>query len=896
MEPVIFLEKVRRPGPRGLVRDRLDAATAGLRTGTPGPLTSALVLGPPGSGKTTLLSQLAAREPAVGWYRAGREDDAATVTRYLGHALATALQDPGLAAAASGGAIGDLIRELDETGPRPAMLFVDDLQELAGTPAERTLETLLAMRPREITIVLGSRRAPSMNTSRLVVSEELLELDSDDLRFRSWEVEQLFRVVYDAPLSPEGAAALTRRTGGWAAGLHLFHLATEHCGRAERERAIGELGGRSRLIRSYLARNVLGSVDAGRLDFLIRTATLGVLTGDLCDALLGAGGSSAVLAALEDEQFFTTSTDGGVTYRYHHVLQTQLEVLLVDELGGRAARELYQRSGELLEHDARTGAAVRAYARAEDWGAVARLLTASSDPAEQDAVSGLLTLPGVPTDDPCLVVAGARLQARRGQLTEAVAAYRRAEGLLDDRAFTERCRRERQSLQLWLPGAAAPTPAAADGIFPASAELRALTRAGSAAVSTPLARGLQLLIADRWDDAVHALGRVTPGDGWRSLAARLAEQCVPLLRGDDTPDAGRVEAILLDAELDGWPWLARIAHGVQLAALLVSATDEWTASALELLDSLRYQDPWTDLLTSVALGVGFARAGRAEPAADALAHAGELADTLAAPALRAWTDRLADAIPRLGSVEPRADRADPRREPEPPPVALTCLGRLGLTVAGREVDHLALRPRARSLLMLLAVHHRRPVHREYLIEQLWPDSSLASGVRCLQVAVSSIRQCLHAAGLSQQAVVREGDAYALRIAGANDLEEFERLIADAARSDRDTALRLRCAALAVYAGDLFPEAGPAEWVVDERDRLRRLAAVTATAAASDALAAADARTALDCAHRAITLDPYQDSAWGLVAESNARLGNHAAAAVASREHDRILAELGLTRR
>ena len=156
-----------------------DAATAGLRTGTPGPLTSALVLGPPGSGKTTLLSQLAAREPAVGWYRAGREDDAATVTRYLGHALATALQDPGLAAAASGGAIGDLIRELDETGPRPAMLFVDDLQELAGTPAERTLETLLAMRPREITIVLGSRRAPSMNTSRLVVSEELLELDSD---------------------------------------------------------------------------------------------------------------------------------------------------------------------------------------------------------------------------------------------------------------------------------------------------------------------------------------------------------------------------------------------------------------------------------------------------------------------------------------------------------------------------------------------------------------------------------------------------------------------------------------------------------------------------------------------------------------------------------------------
>ncbi len=59
-----------------------------------------------------------------------------------------------------------------------------------------------------------------------MVSGELVELDSDALRFRSWEVEELFRVVYREPLSPEAAAALTRRTGGWAAGLMLFHLAT----------------------------------------------------------------------------------------------------------------------------------------------------------------------------------------------------------------------------------------------------------------------------------------------------------------------------------------------------------------------------------------------------------------------------------------------------------------------------------------------------------------------------------------------------------------------------------------------------------------------------------------------------------------------------------------------
>ncbi|MFZ1410966.1 MAG: hypothetical protein WAS07_05895, partial [Micropruina sp.] len=433
-ESMIFLEKVRRPDQRGLVRDRLTSRLAGPDLGS-GAESLALVLGPPGSGKTTLLSHLAATGTAA-WYRLGAEDsDEAALTRHLGHTLAAALGEHSLIGAAAPGHIVDLIAALDGCSRRSVRLIVDDLQEIAGSPAERALETFLTMRPREVWIVLGSRRPPLLNTSRLLVSGDLIELDSDDLRFRSWEVEQLFRTVYETPLSPEGAAALTRRTGGWAAGLHLFHLATARSGRLERERAIDELNGRSRLIRSYLARNVLGGLDADRHRFLLLTSALGVLTGDLCDDLLDTCGSASVLAALEEEQFFTTSTDGGVTYRYHQVLQTQMEVLLVDELGSRGARALYERSARLLEAACRVGPAVHAYARADDWGSVARLLTPRAMPGADDGVSGLLSLPGVPSDNPCLILAEARLFARRGRLAEAIAAYRRAEELLDDPDF-----------------------------------------------------------------------------------------------------------------------------------------------------------------------------------------------------------------------------------------------------------------------------------------------------------------------------------------------------------------------------------------------------------------------------------------------------------------------------
>ena len=123
-------------------------------------------------------------------------------------------------------------------------------------------------------------------------------------------------------------------------------------------------------------------------------------------------------------------------------------------MGGRAARELYSRSAELLEQAGRPAAAIRAHARAEDWASVARLLKPDSVPVTGDeALWGMLSLPGAPTDDPSLVLAGARRLARHGQIAEAVTAFRHAEALLDDPEFRRRCTVERSAAAVWLPHA-----------------------------------------------------------------------------------------------------------------------------------------------------------------------------------------------------------------------------------------------------------------------------------------------------------------------------------------------------------------------------------------------------------------------------------------------------------
>lgn len=964
MDPVIFLEKVRCPDLRGLVRERLDRRTAALTDSAPASVSLGLVLGPPGSGKTTLLSHIAGATTAA-WYRVGTEDDEEiALTRHIGHTLGAALGKPELITAAAPGRIADLVLALDDSAIGSVQLIIDDLHEITGTPAEQALESFLSLRPRKIRVILGSRRPPLINTSRMLVSGELMQLDGEDLRFRSWEVEQLFRAVYAAPLSPEAAAALTRKTGGWAAGLQLFHLATAHLTRTEREQAVNDLGGRSRLIRSYLARNVLDGLDPERRRFLLLTATLGVLTADMCDALLHISNSAAVLSELDREQLFTTSTDAGLTYHYHQVLQTHLEVVLVDELGGCAARELYSRSAELLEQAGRPAAAIRAHARAEDWGSVARLLKPGSLPlAGDEALWGVLSLPGAPTDDPSLVLAGARRLARNGQIAEAVAAFRHAEALLDDPEFRRRCTAEHKATAVWLPHASLPPMPAPYETDPDSTllrlflELRELTRQvrDPEASKLPLVRGLSLLLTGHLAAAARELRSPDPSPdsapnaAWEALAVRLVARLADVLTERAEVVAGEFEEIMLSADVDGWPLLSRLARSLQTAMLLAAVPASWRISAAaELLDDLeRRDDRWTLCVTSLVIGGVFAMIDQSSLAARTLRRAEAVAAELGAPVLQAWarvlsssaavrqgepgaaqeaagvvraaiglgltnTDLVIRAMVRTDDETAPWQRADTTSAATPSSavgassvqlkasiqavyyITLRCLGGFSLAAGGVDLPWRNLRPRVRSLLMFLAMNHGRQLHREQLVEALWPDATLTSGIRSLQVAVSSIRQCLSMGGITEDALRRHGDAYALELSSVSDqLANFERLAHAATRTQGPEALRLRLAATDLYAGDLLPEVGPAEWVVEERTRLRLLAAEVALEAARDALAIDDLRTALDAARRSVALDAYHDSSWELIVEICERLGDHSAAAVARREQTRVWVDLGL---
>ena len=188
--------------------------------------------------------------------------------------------------------LADAAAALEDGIAAPALLVIDDVHTIEGTPAEAALERFVEYAPEALAVLIASRSQPHFNLPRLRVVGRVVELGVDDLRFRTWEVEQLFRDFYEQPLGPRELAELARRTDGWAAGLHLFHLATRNRSGDERRSVLGALSSRSRMIREFLTSNVLDQLPAELRDFLVATSVLGVLNGQLCDWYLDRQGKS----------------------------------------------------------------------------------------------------------------------------------------------------------------------------------------------------------------------------------------------------------------------------------------------------------------------------------------------------------------------------------------------------------------------------------------------------------------------------------------------------------------------------------------------------------------------------------------------------------------------------
>ena len=241
---------------------------------------------------------------------------------------------------------------------------------------------LLEHLPPHVHVLIGTRADPDLPLSKWRVRGELVEVRAVDLRFTRDEAGDYLRSATGLELAAADVDALGERTEGWIAALQLAALSLR--GRADPSGFIARFAGDDRYIVDYLMDEVLAHQPDDVREFLLLTALLDRLNGDLCDAVTGLADGGRTLAGLERANLFVVALDDQLSwFRYHHLFADVLRMRLLAERPDMV-HVLHRRASVWYEANGFADDAIRHALAARDDDRAARLVELALPEARRD--------------------------------------------------------------------------------------------------------------------------------------------------------------------------------------------------------------------------------------------------------------------------------------------------------------------------------------------------------------------------------------------------------------------------------------------------------------------------------------------------------------------------------
>jgi len=208
------------------------------------------------------------------------------------------------------------------------------------------------------------------------------------------------------------------------------------------------------------------------------------------------------------------------------------------------------------------------------------------------------------------------------------------------------------------------------------------------------------------------------------------------------------------------------------------------------------------------------------------------------------------------------------------------LGGFGVRREAMEIPEAAWgREKALHLFQFLVTARTTHLHKEQIIDRLWPEIDADEGDRDFKVALNAVYRVLEPGRRPRSEsrfVQRSGLVYSLRLDEVwIDAEAFEEQVArgnEALPDDTDAAVRAYRQALSLYAGDFLPERRYEDWSSAERERLQLLALGTMTTLGR-LLVRRSPLESIRLAQRVLTIDPVWEEAYRVQMEAYMEQGN-----------------------
>ena len=194
---------------------------------------------------------------------------------------------------------------------------------------------------------------------------------------------------------------------------------------------------------------------------------------------------------------------------------------------------------------------------------------------------------------------------------------------------------------------------------------------------------------------------------------------------------------------------------------------------------------------------------------------------------------------------------------------ITLLGSFSVAVDGEPVpEERWARRKAKTLIKILALEPTRELHRDQLVERLWPDLEPSLGQNNLHKTLHAARRALEPQlepGTPSRFLVTVEQRLALRAPAAYQIDavDFEQAAATAlAAPGRDTLTT----AIDLYRGELLPEDRYEDWAAAARERLAQRYSELLDHLGQIEQAARDYAAAVEVWQKAIGVDPCNETA------------------------------------
>lgn len=226
----------------------------------------------------------------------------------------------------------------------PLVLILDDLHAVRAPAVMDDLEGLLESQPTGLRLAISTRTDPPLRLERLRLAG-MVEIRAADLAFTLPETGDLLAAV---GLSDAALELLWRHTEGWVAGLRLAELSIARS--ADPHAFVAGFAGDGHAVSDYLMSEVVSHQPAELLDFMLRTAIVDEVNGELADAMTGGRDGDSILHDIERRDGLATAVERAPGwYRYHP--------LLIHVLRAESARRLRAEQPELHRRAGRWHAA-----------------------------------------------------------------------------------------------------------------------------------------------------------------------------------------------------------------------------------------------------------------------------------------------------------------------------------------------------------------------------------------------------------------------------------------------------------------------------------------------------------------------------------------------------------